>query len=284
MLTRWKHHNPDGSLKYDFDGITPIEIPNDPTKPVLRDLGLTVVHPFYGEKDRFDRIMEAWKKYSDEIKRAVTLSLVDDCGSPAVMDWLPRSTLKRLDLNIQVHKITENLKWNTPGALNLGVHTAPTDWVLMMDSDCIMPDIMLKRLLFEFSPDQRHAYFFMRHRITDDPVKALNIRPLTCSILIHKERFAEVGGFDEDFTGSRSGGYGCFDAEFHDRIKNWRQCVVDIIIDEYIGIGVQDLEGVKYDHYSTNRRLFRAKQLGKVPRNPERLRFAWKKEFSGERW
>jgi len=284
MTNIWRQLNEDGSLKYNFDGIPPLVIPNAPDSSVLRDLGLTIVHPVYCEKDRFDRIIETWKGYSDEIKRATTLSIIDDFSIQPVHEWTPPSVRKRLDFNLLIHRIMDDLKWNTPGALNLGVHTAPTDWVLMMDSDCIMHEDSLRKLLFELTPNEEHAYFFMRKRITNDPIKAGLNRPLSCSILIHKLLFEKVGGFDEDFTGSRSGGYGAFDWDFGNRILANRRCVVDIIITEYIDKGVQERTNVSQDNLIINRRLLRSKQRGDTPRNIKRLNFKWEKKIETTRW
>jgi len=282
-MNRYYHFNKDGSVRYCFDGIFPVVLPNS-NGPILRDLGLTIVHPFYNEKDRFDRQFKIWKEYSDEIKRAVTFSIVDDFSMPPVHDWLPPSIKKRLDINLVVHRVMDDLKWNTPGALNLGVHTAPTDWVLIMDSDCIMHEEMLRKLLFELSPNEENAYYFMRKRITDDPIKAAVIRPLSCAILINKSLFESVGGFDEDFTGSRSGGYGAFDWDFGNRVFAHRRCVVDIIITEYLGEGVQDRDGINYDLIKINKQLLRAKQRGTKPRNTNRLNFNWEKKVEVNRW
>ena len=286
-MSRYYIFNKDGTIKYVFDGMFSIELPNNPQAPTLRDLGLSLVHPFYNEEERFKVQLETWMGYSDLVKRAIYINVVDDCSDPPVLAWLPNKIVKRLDINISIQRIgAPDVKWNTPAALNLGIHTAKTDWVLFMDSDCLMEEPMLAMLLTKLSPEKETAYFFMRKRITNDPVKAQVIRPLTCCILVNKELWNNVGGFDEDFVGAKSGGYGMFDCDFVWRLGNNRCVVRDVIVTEYLELGknIQEKSGVQEDHIKINKRLFRAKQMGKVPPNLDRLAFEWKTKLDHERW
>lgn len=254
----------------------------------LYEQGLTIIHPYFGEKKRFNFMYDTyWSRYPQKIKDKLSILIVDDCGTPAMHDLMKG---KECDFNLTIWRITDDLKYNTPGALNLGSVKAETNYMFQMDSDCAMEADMLDRLM-EMSPMPNHIYKFRRNRITDNPEKKKLTRYLPCANLLDKEAFNLVGGFDEDFTGSRSGGYGFFDNYFDWRARKAAtigRCVIDgIIVTEYLESLVETKEvgptgvGVARttDHQKINRRLYRAKQNNEVPFNPEILRFRYEKTF-----
>lgn len=250
--------------------------------------GLTIVHPYYGEEARFNYMYDNyWSKYPDNIKSTVRIFIGDDCGSPSVANMMRG---RCPDFDMRIFRITDNLKYNTPGALNLASTHVNTDYMLQMDSDCVMDTENLDKLL-KCAPSPNHFYKFRRKRITADPVKAAYTRWLPCANLLNKQAFQAVHGFDEDFTGERSGGYGFFDNHFdHKLLKaGYKRAVIDgIIVTEYmeqfatdsngpLGVGVFRTEG----HQRTNKRLYRAKQRGDVPESKEMLRFNWVEDNVG---
>lgn len=270
----------------------------------LKESRLSLIHPFYNEPIRLNTHIENWKTYSPEMLDAVTFVLVDDGSSPELLLWVDFYKIKVPHL--VVYRIMEDLKWNTPGALNLGVIQAPTDWVLFMDSDCMMDPEDVDKLL-DFEPDPAIAYYFPRNRVSDSEHyrTAKADRFLPCAILLHKKLFSLVGGFDEDLTGARSGGYGHFDTDFSTRIceqanrrildgtagNNGRYREVDdpiilprIIIQEYmedkVGPNIQTKTGVTKDLIDVNKRLWYYKIGGEIPRNTTHLNFKWVRRFS----
>jgi len=256
----------------------------------LQDLGFSLVVPYYNDESRFRMQWDNWSNYSEFIKRKIQIIVVDDCSKKPFVDNIVPSLRKRVDFNLTVYRILEDLKWNTPGALNLGVSQAPTEWVWIMDSDCcVRPEMM--ELAMKIRPENNWMYFFHRTRITSDEVKKSNERPLGCCILFQKKVFDISGPFDEDFVGSRSGGYGIFDNDFefwahHNGITRCR--IKDVIIDEYmedvIGPNIQTKTNVQRDTVVINKRLHYAKIRGECPRNKKMLRFPWEKVLSLERW
>lgn len=247
---------------------------------------LTLIHPFYNEKERFLKHLELWKQWSDDLKNRVNIVLIDDGSPEPVHSWFTPSIVKRLDYNIDVYRITEDLKWNTPGALNLGFTVAPTEWVLCMDSDCAFDKDNLNKFIGQ-DPLKDAVYKFPRNRIGTDPEENLeNSRYLPCAMLMHKDVYWRVGGMDEDFTGSRSGGYAYFDNYFD-------HCVTECEMEWFIWHEVTALEwmpsivGPKVhrsrDEEKHNKRIFRHKQLGRLDRNREILRFPWKHTFRKRR-
>ena len=258
----------------------------------LRELGLTLMHPFFGEEKRLLKLFEILDAWSDDLKDNVQIILIDDHGTPSVKDMISDKTM---DYNLSVYRIQDDLKFNTPGALNLGMMLAATPWILTMDSDCTFePDVMQK--LLDFKPEQKNVYHFFRNRITDDPKKIGNVRVLPCTLLLHKDAFIEVNGFDEDYTGEWStelmkhvpGYENSADVEGYATFDNAFMSSVDVagygrihqrgyIVDEWM----PDKVGTKvlYSFRETlfNKRLFRAKLNGFLPFSTDMLRFKWKR-------
>lgn len=256
--------------------------------PSLEELGLTIVHPFYNEKERFLVQLENWKAMSDRAKDTVHIVIADDSSNPPVHSFIPEGS--KLDFNLDIYRIEEDLKWNTPGALNLGIVERETEWVLIMDSDCLLQPEELDKLL-TLRPNKDYNYWFERKRITDNPDRVKVTRFLPCSILFHEDAFITVGGFDEDFTGARSGGYGFFDNYFAMRLNETcapKRLIKDIFITEYmedkVGPNIQTRTGVQADtHHRTNKKLMYAKVNGTKKQNFAILRFDWETTFHNER-
>ena len=193
--------------------------------------GLTVVHPFFDERARFEKQVEIWANWSDDVKENVRVVLVDDCSSSPVHTWLTESVLKKLSgLRFTIYRIKTDLQYNTPGSLNLAFTVAPTEFVLTMDSDCAFDSENIAKFL-DATPRTDVVYKFRRQRLGASKPRGKNgfgrmgherldiTRYLPCSMLMHKEVFWNIGGFDEDFTGANSGGYGFFD-NFFDRVRS----------------------------------------------------------------
>ncbi|MCI0564846.1 MAG: glycosyltransferase family 2 protein, partial [Nitrososphaera sp.] len=182
----------------------------------LREQGLSIVHPFYDDFSRLPFHYDVWKKYRPESMEKLNFVLVDDCSARPLMGALDVS---KLENNLHVFRIQDDLRWNTCGALNLGITQAPDEWVVCMDSDCMLFPEYLEKLLDE-SPDPDKFYYFKRIRLCEQwPEKKLLDRYLPCAILMTKTAFLKIGGFDEDFTGAYTGGYGFFDTDLENKIK-----------------------------------------------------------------
>lgn len=252
---------------------------------VLGDAGFTLLHPFYNERERFELQFENWLSWSDEVKSKVQIVLIDDCSSDPVHTWFTPSKIKRLcKLNIIVYRILTDLKWNTPGALNLGFTVAPTSWVLTMDSDCAFDAENIQKFM-RAKPLESAVYKFPRQRYGDSSVENLNnYKPLPCAMLMHKNVFWHVGGFDEDFTGERSGGYALFDTYFDKRRASlgydWYTWY-DVLAKEWMpSVASMERPRETRDHYSINKRLMYKKLEEHAPNKTEILRFNWDRTFS----
>jgi hypothetical protein len=202
--------------------------------------------------------------------------------------------MKRIsELNIGVYRIMDDLKWNTPGALNLGFTVAPDPWVLTMDSDCTFGSDDMQKFL-DADPREEAVYKFNRQRLGNRGLgeNLDNKRFLPCSLLMHKNLFWHVGGFDEDFTGEYTGGYAYFDAYFDRRKADldhpWYVWEDVEAIEWMPSVAAMGREPETENHYRTNKWImyskldpeFSMEKFGKVlPVRSPILRFNWERTF-----
>jgi hypothetical protein len=250
----------------------------------LRELGgLSIIHPMWNEEKRFELQLENWRTWDEEIRDLVDITIVDDHSDPPVSSYVGlnrQKVIEDLDLEISIYRILDDLKWNTPGALNLGVTVAPKPWVLFMDSDCMFDSDNVRKLL-NLVPNPRMVHKFKRWRIEKD--KDYEFRPLTCTMLMHKKRFWRIR-FDEDFSGSHSGGYGFFDNNFDHRGGSSRRVLVnDIYATEYMHDIVGRVERDHQSHHNINKKLMYEKEKGNIPYNNQILNFAWELDYEHSR-
>lgn len=247
--------------------------------------GLTIIHPFYNDNERLSYHIENWKTWPDRLLDKITIIIVDDhSDQPIHKEFIARRG-EVPNLNINIYRIKDNLRFNTPGAINLGVEAAPSPYFVFMDSDCMLERPMIEKLM-TLRPDPCFHYWFPRKRITnvEGPAK-YNTRYLPCAILTNRNVWDIVGGMDEDFTGEWSGGYGFFDNYLQWKLFQHRLAsglLQDVPITEYlediVGPNVQQRENVKrHVHLKTNKNIMYQKQRGEFETNPARLRFRWKK-------
>ncbi len=265
----------------------------------LRELGLTLIYPCFGQEKRLSRLLKVWDAWSDCIKDSVQIILIDDHGTPSVEDMLLDKTM---DCTLSVYRIQDDLKYNMPGALNLGTMVASTPWILTMDTDySFQPDVMQR--LLDFKPYQNEVYAFFLNRVTAGEPLINDTRVHTNTFLLHKDVFTDLNGFDEDFSGRWSNelqpvlrelgdsslpskfskdiqGYGYHDNAFIQKLQDTgytyvKQC--GYIATEWKDETVD--ENIEYT--AVNRRLckgiYNAKRQGKLPYSTDMLRFKWKR-------
>lgn len=257
-----------------FDGLTS-----------LHTSGLTLIHPFFGETERFDKLFEIWRSYSGKVKESLNIVVIDDCGDPAIHTLMPKSRLKRCDFNLSIYRITTPLWRNTPGALNLGLMCSDTPWSLIMDSDCTFVAEEMEKVM-ALRPRSNWIYHFDRTRVTRDAHWAENTRFLPCTILMPKPIFLDVAGFDEDFTGEYSRGWAFFDNHFNWKVRMhdyWAGIPKWITATEYMPDEVGPRLPRNRDEERINKKLMYAKKEGKIPNSSRMLRFDWERTLHRRR-
>jgi hypothetical protein len=254
--------------------------------------GVSLIHPFWNDEKRFELQFENWRTWSDRVRKNVDITLIDDHSKNPLIPGPKRTQiLKDLGIKLSVYRIDQDIKWNTPGALNLGFTVAPKEWVLTMDSDCFFNNKNWEKLL-DFKPSNNNLHKFNRYRIgtTESKNWLKTTKPLTCTIFMYKKVFQDLNGFDEDFTGEYSGGYGFFDNDFDRRaIDQGRK--IKIVKDVVAGEWLPSVSGEPVfptlvkggnDHvkfHNINKNLMYKKKRGKVLQNNNILNFTWKKIY-----
>lgn len=222
---------------------------------------ITIFHIFYNQHEMLKMHFMAWGRHpTDKFKYAI----IDDCSPKRISEKCPVD-------NLSIYRVNRDIPWNIPGARNLGFHAASTEWVLGADIDhVITPEAANKILSLDFS-NPNVAYTF--RRISDEGYEGC---PATMNILMNRERFFEIGGYDEDFSGN----YGCGDTFFHRRLR-WNSVKIvrcdDIILDWYPRRGgTRKLKRDKTINKIKFEGKFDALKNG-VYKNGPILRFAWQK-------
>lgn len=106
--------------------------------------------------------------------------------------------LKPIKGNIEttVYRILQDIPWNQPGAKNLGVFVAKYEWLLLTDIDHIIKKETLE-FISNYNLDKNTIYKFKRFDLDNDK----EIHSHENSMLLHKDLYTLIGGYDEDFCG-----------------------------------------------------------------------------------
>jgi hypothetical protein len=192
----------------------------------------TVVYTYFGQKERIPGI----------IQQGLKTVIVDDC-SP--------NPLGPID-GIKVLRIIDDIKWNQPGARNLGFHVSD-GWIICSDIDHLVTKENIRELE-KINLEKGTVYYLGR-----EDKESINV------YLIHKDDFNRIGGYDEDFCGS----YGYDDGYFYLKCEKFLKIVklskikVKVFAKESSSIGDRNI--------SRNLKLIKNKEFEETPR----LRFKW---------
>lgn len=255
------------------------ENPDGAGDKTLRELGLTLMYPCFGQEKRIFKLLKVWDAWSDDVKQHVSIILIDDHGIPSIESMLSG---RPMDYNLSVYRILDDIKHNMPGAINLGMMAASTPWLLTMDTDyTFKPDVMQN--LLDFKPHQQTVYTFFQQREPHDERVNKMERTHTNTFLIHKDTFTDLNGFDEDFSGTVGAvvqQYGFHDVAFVNKVldedyRYVKQCgyMATEWKDDPI---VPSIENTKVNT-RLGKIMYRAKVNYVMPYSTDMLRFKWKK-------
>jgi hypothetical protein len=163
--------------------------------------------------------LETWAQYSDSVRAALRLIVVDDCSpEPAVGVITPFKSDPKLASCVQLYRVLKDIPWNRAMARNLGAHVATTPWLLHMDIDHLLPPESMHALVRQLGGlDPAHWYKFRRFRVgkadetrNKDSIPRRQefgeIKSHVDSYLCTREMYWQVGGYDEDYSGCLGGG------------------------------------------------------------------------------
>lgn len=257
----------------------------------FKDKKLTLVLPFYNDgEDRMPLQVETWKSYPDWVWDNISIVLVDDCSVPTLETHYPKDN--GINFNLSIYRVRDSLKYNLPGAYNLGFSVCDTEWVYGMDSDHMHTWDDFSTLLTELEVDDNAFYQCIRRRITNDPNRAYSNRRASGSWLMRKELWKQANGLDEELTGERSHSWGYWEHDFTYRLmalvpiklpgKDEELPRIEILeyLPDYFGL---DLNPHCDEDKQTNRRRAAYKRHGLKEHPTEMLRFAWHKVYGQRR-
>lgn len=174
--------------------------------------GFTLIVPFYRNTRMLEEQIRAWEQYPSAVK----IVLVDDGSPEDARSVVTMQASTALRSRLALYRIMVDIPWNRGGARNLGTREAPTDWIVHVDIDHVLPPECAARLL-DFAPDPRRWYRFERFRNgradetrrkdkIPDEVEFGKIHPHIDSYLCTRDLYWRAGGYNEDFSGCLGGG------------------------------------------------------------------------------
>tara|TARA_R110001592_G_scaffold43380_3_gene140616 strand:+ start:91 stop:789 length:699 start_codon:yes stop_codon:yes gene_type:complete len=226
---------------------------------------LTVVMTYYNQDKMLRKQIDNWNSYSKDLRDEVNFILVDDCSMKNSTEDFDFSSCE-FDLN--VYRVTDDVYFNVPGAVNLGADKTQTEWFIKQDMDTIIPEETMSKLLelIESAPD-KSIYKFYRTNGTSIS-NANKITP--GQFMIRKDDFWSIGAWDEDF---------CEDYGMNDPAFFWRASQDNYVVHEGYDLHVTiDSDGesdIERDCF-VNSELLEQKKSGKVDWSDDYIRFNWK--------
>jgi len=169
-------------------------------------------------------------------------------------------------MNLCIARITKDIRWNQPGARNLAMVLADTDWVYLSDIDHLLPAESCQALLD--TEKQKNCVYYFREKSESGEDTGVHV---SC-FCMNKLTFWNLGGFDEDFCGH----YGWDDFIFYDQVQKY--CSIHVFQDLHL-VNMPELKtpNVRRKH-RRNKRLLKKKraliQRNKYFVKPV-LRFPW---------
>jgi hypothetical protein len=173
---------------------------NGNEKKDFSDYRLAYITHFYCNQNDIStvtRLLERYAAYPEDVRARVHFVIVDD-GSPIEYE------VPDLPLNLTWLKIDQDIRWNQPGARNLGATYARADTLLLADVDHEVPVESMRQLL-DRPPCGKRLYKMWRKDTDGRYVKG---HPNL--FVMSRGRFMECHGYDEELAGH----YGSDDYRF----------------------------------------------------------------------
>jgi predicted glycosyltransferase involved in capsule biosynthesis len=190
---------------------------------------ITLIQTYYNEPDELLRqLYEYWDRFYTPLK----IILIDD-GSQKFPAYDVLRGFKHQDhIDFQLWRVSKDIGFNSHGARNLGAYVAQTNWLLFLDIDYTIPPRDLDYLSKEKL--KNHAFYnFKNIQVEfDAAVKGqVFVSPTINQFLIRKDKFWELGGYNESYTRVHWG-----DREFIANLeKHLRKVTVDVCVTDHRG-------------------------------------------------
>jgi len=167
----------------------------EPSNKVTNDkshIALSYVTHFYldqGDASAVVDLLRKYETYSSDVLDVLQFVIVDDCSSV-------KYEIPDFNLNIRWLRITDDIKWNNPGARNLGVTYAPSDKVLLTDVDLEFPEQTLRAIIRRKECGRKFLRILRRTPDGQPDRSHPNV------FVLSRARFLRLYGYDEEFCGN----------------------------------------------------------------------------------
>jgi glycosyltransferase involved in cell wall biosynthesis len=242
---------------------------------MLKEPLITIAFPYYGNPENLTIQLENILAFPMSLRRNFTFLVIDD-GSPK-----PLQLPENINANISIYRINEDIPFNYPGAKNLALHCASTDWILQTDIDHVINAHAALSILHLDLTAHTRIYLFRRNfsegSMSDPRPELRNKKFIPSTLLYNRNAIIAAGGYDEDFSGH----YG-----HDDSILKWH-------LSSNHGFSLYDSEIALTCHRCAylepqpernsyrNSSLYHAKRLMRQSYQPiHPLRFSWQKAAS----
>ena len=159
---------------------------------------ITINLSFYNQNDVLIEQIKCWKSWKKEIRDQFSFCIIDDCSKLKATEVLSDVDLSDIDLSI--YRVKEDLKWNIAGVRNLSGQECKTEWMVILDMDCFVPEETAIGMLTLSEKGGNNAYKFTR-RVVENTSHPKHGDPHPAICLIRKEDYWNVGGCEEDLVG-----------------------------------------------------------------------------------
>ena len=271
---------------------------------------------YYCNDALFRQQLSAWSAWPMQLRQQSFFLVIDDGSPPGAEAVTQLSPELGHRLRIAICHIRQDIAWNIGGARNLLFTFAPTEYVMMLDMDVIVPmpfarklPDLLKSLREREQLEQSNGviltYFprFVKAMEASDMIHRdhlrLNQTPHPAIMLLRRSVYWAAGGCDEDFVGS----YGSTDPHFRWRAKHKSNITVHSQHDQPLMNDLPRLEQSVMQPNSTdicpelnsicpcfvknsthNKLLMKSKMHRRVPWSDEYLRFTWEFPYGVSRF
>lgn len=154
---------------------------------------ITFIYPYYENPQFLKYQLEVWGDYSPQARERVRVIVVDD-GSP---NHPAEKVLEQglAPIRIRLFRIDADVRWNWLAARNIGMKWAFDGWCALTDMDHVIShDVAMALISMNHDPDV--IYRFGRCEHTGEV-----IHPHPNSMFMTKQKFWQVGGYDEALSG-----------------------------------------------------------------------------------
>ena len=159
---------------------------------------ITINLSFYNQNDVLIEQIKCWKSWKKEIRDQFSFCIIDDCSKLKATEVLSDVDLSDIDLSI--YRVKEDLKWNIAGVRNLSGQECKTEWMVILDMDCFVPEETAIGMLALSEKGGNNAYKFTR-RVVENTSHPKHGDPHPAICLLRKEDYWNIGGCEEDLVG-----------------------------------------------------------------------------------